>query len=119
LCAAAIKARISLPGAELGLSQLLNQPENSFVVMCTGDFVSRVDSEESMRILWTAAKVVIALVIVVPISIIALGLTLGLFGAVIGLAFVALRLAVVGLIAWGLFRIAGRRRCGSSIESSA
>jgi hypothetical protein len=74
--------------------------------MSTGDFVSRGDSEEQMRILWTAAKLVLALVIVVPISIIALGLTLGLFGAVIGLAFVALRLAVVGLIAWGLFRLA-------------
>ena len=59
-----------------------------------------------MRILWTAAKVVLALVVVVPISIIALSLTLGLFGAVIGLAFVALRLAVVGLIAWGLLRLA-------------
>ena len=67
-----------------------------------------------MRILWTAAKVVIALVIVVPISIIALGLTLGLFGAVIGLAFVALRLAVFGLIAWGLFRLAGRVLGGSA-----
>lgn len=74
--------------------------------MSTGDFVSRVDSEESMRILWTAVKAVIALAIVVPISIIVLGLTLGLFGAVIGLAFVALRLAVVGLIAWALFRLA-------------
>ena len=73
-----------------------------------------------MRILWTAAKVVLALVIVVPISIIVLGLTLGLFGALIGLAFVALRLAVVGLIAWGLFRLAvglvGGRARGAQSE---
>jgi hypothetical protein len=82
--------------------------------MSTGDFVSRGDSEESMRILWTAAKLVLALVIVVPISIIALGLTLGIFGAVIGLAFVALRLAVLGLIAYGLLRLAGRLVGGGS-----
>ena len=75
-----------------------------------------------MRILWTAAKLVLALVIVVPISIIVLGLTLGLFGAVIGLAFVALRLAVVSLIAWGLFRLAvglvGGRARGAQSEAT-
>jgi hypothetical protein len=74
-----------------------------------------------MRILWTAAKLMLALVIVVPISIIVLGLTLGLFGALIGLAFVALRLAVVGLIAWGLFRLAvglgGGRARGAKSEA--
>jgi hypothetical protein len=90
--------------------------------MSTGDFFSRGDSEESMRILWTAVKVVIALALVVPISIIALGLTLGLFGAVIGLAFVALRLAVVGLVAWGLFRLAvslfGGRARGAQSEAT-
>jgi hypothetical protein len=60
-----------------------------------------------MRILWTAVKLAIALVIVVPISIIVLGVTLGLFGALVGLAFLALKLAVIGLLAWGLFRFAG------------
>lgn len=59
-----------------------------------------------MRILWTAVKAVLALAIVVPISIIVLAVTLGLFGAVIGLAIVALRLAVFGLIAYCLFRLA-------------
>jgi hypothetical protein len=38
-----------------------------------------------MRILWTTVKLVIALVIVVPISLIVLALTLGLFGALVGL----------------------------------
>jgi hypothetical protein len=60
-----------------------------------------------MRILWTTVKLVIALVVVVPISIIVLGVTLGLFGALIGLAIVTLRLAIFGLLAWGLFRLAG------------
>jgi hypothetical protein len=60
-----------------------------------------------MRILWTTVKLVIALVVVVPISIIVLALTLGLFGALLGIAIVMLRLAVVGLLAWGLLRLAG------------
>ena len=59
-----------------------------------------------MRLLWTTVKLLIALAIVVPISIIVLTVTLGLFGAVIGLAFVALRLAVFGLVAYGIFRLA-------------
>lgn len=61
-----------------------------------------------MRILWTFAKVVIALVVVVPVSIIVLALTLGLFGALVGLAFVALKLAFVGLLIWFLVRLAFR-----------
>jgi hypothetical protein len=60
-----------------------------------------------MRILWTIVKLVIALIVVVPISIIVLAVTLGLFGAVVGLAFLSLKLAFIGLLAWGLFRIAG------------
>ena len=61
-----------------------------------------------MRILWTFAKLVIALVVVVPVSIIVLALTLGLFGALVGLAFVALKLAFVGLLIWFLVRLAFR-----------
>ena len=57
-----------------------------------------------MRILWTFAKLVLALVVVVPLSIIVLALTLGLFGALVGLAFVTLKLAVVGLLIWFLVR---------------
>jgi len=61
-----------------------------------------------MRLLWTIVKLLLALAIVVPISIIVLAVTLGLFGAVIGLAFVALRLAAFGLLAYGLVRLVGR-----------
>lgn len=61
-----------------------------------------------MRLLWTTVKLLLALAIVVPISIIVLAVTLGLFGAVIGLAFVALRLAAFGLLAYGFVRLVGR-----------
>ena len=60
-----------------------------------------------MRILWTTVKLVLALVVVVPISIIVLAVTLGLFGALVGLAFVMLKFAVFGLLAWVLFRLVG------------
>ena len=58
-----------------------------------------------MRLLWTFVKVVLALALAVPIAIIVLSTALGVLGALVGLAFLALRLAVVGLVAWGLFRL--------------
>ena len=58
-----------------------------------------------MRLLWTLAKVVIALALVLPIGIIVLATALGIFGALLGLAFLALRLAVIGLVCWGVFRL--------------
>jgi hypothetical protein len=58
-----------------------------------------------MRVLWTLVKLVIGLVLVIPISIIVLAAVLGVFGALLGLAILALKLAVVGLIAWGGFRV--------------
>jgi hypothetical protein len=58
-----------------------------------------------MRLLWTLVKVVIALALVIPVSIIVLATALGLFGALLGLAILTLRLAVFGLIAWGVFRL--------------
>lgn len=59
-----------------------------------------------MRLLWTFAKVVLALALVIPLSIIVLATALGILGALVGLAVLALKLAVVGLIAWGVFRLA-------------
>lgn len=58
-----------------------------------------------MKPLWTILKVVLALALAIPIGIVILGTALGLFGALIGLAFLALRLAVIALIAYGAFRL--------------
>jgi hypothetical protein len=66
-----------------------------------------------MRLLWTLLKVVIGLAIVLPVSIIVLATVLGVFGALLGLAILALRLAVVGLIAWGAFRLVAGLMRGS------
>lgn len=54
-----------------------------------------------MRVLWTLMKVGIALVLAIPAIIIVLAVTLGVFGALLGLAIMALRLAVIGLIIYG------------------
>jgi len=58
-----------------------------------------------MRILWTFMKVVLGLALAIPLSIIVLATALGVLGALVGLAILALKLAVVGLVGWGLFRL--------------
>jgi hypothetical protein len=67
-----------------------------------------------MRILWTLLKVVVALAIAIPLSIIVLGTALGILGAMVGLAIIALKFAIIGLIAWGAFRLIGRLVGGPS-----
>jgi hypothetical protein len=59
-----------------------------------------------MRILWTLFKIIIALVIAIPLGIVALALGLGILGALLGLAVLALKLVCVGFIAYGVFRVA-------------
>jgi hypothetical protein len=58
-----------------------------------------------MRVLWTMVKVALALVLVIPVCIIVLATALGLFGALLGLAVLTLRLAIVGLMLWGGYRL--------------
>ena len=70
-----------------------------------------------MRLLWTLLKVVLALVLVVPISIIVLATVLGVFASLLGLAVLALRLAVVGLLCWGAFRFVSWLLRGSTPQS--
>ena len=58
-----------------------------------------------MRILWTLIKVAVGLAIAIPLGVMLLGLTVGLVGTVIALAFMALRLACLALLAYGVFRV--------------
>lgn len=58
-----------------------------------------------MKVLWTFLKVVAVLVLVVPVTIIVLGAALGILGALVGVAFAVLRLAIIGLIGYGIFRL--------------
>lgn len=59
-----------------------------------------------MRALWTLTKVLLALAVGIPIAIIALSVVFGVMGAIVGLAILALRIAIVGLVVWGVFRLA-------------
>ena len=57
-----------------------------------------------MRLIWTMLKVAIGLVLALPVAIIVLATVLGVFGALLGLAILTLRIAVIGLLCWGAFR---------------
>ena len=61
-----------------------------------------------MRILWTLLKVIVGLAIAIPVGIVVLALTVGVVGAVLGLAIVALKIAAVGFVGYGLYRLVRR-----------
>lgn len=57
-----------------------------------------------MKVLWTLLKVAAAIVLVIPLSL----LLLGVVGTVLGLAVMLLRLAVLGLLVFGAFKLIAR-----------
>jgi len=63
-----------------------------------------------MKVIWTLVKVAAALVLVIPVSL----LMLGLIGTVLGLAVMLLRIAVIGLLAYGAFKLIARLMRGPS-----
>ena len=67
-----------------------------------------------MKVLWTLLKVVIALVVAIPLSIIVLATALGILGALVGVAVLALKLVVFGLVGWAAFRLIARLLRGPS-----
>jgi hypothetical protein len=70
-----------------------------------------------MRILWTLIKVVVGLAIAIPLGILALALTVGLVGTLAALVILAVKLALVGLVVYGAFRVA-RAMFGSSRKTT-
>ena len=60
-----------------------------------------------MRIIWTLVKVIIGLAIAIPLALIVLSAAVGIFGALIGLAFFALRIAVFVLLGVLGFKLIG------------
>jgi hypothetical protein len=58
-----------------------------------------------MKVLWTLLKVVVALVVAIPLAVIVLATALGILGALVGVAILALKLAVFGLVGWAAFRL--------------
>ena len=57
-----------------------------------------------MKVLWTLVKVALALMLLIPISL----LVLGVVGTVLGLAVMLLRIALFGLVVFGAFKLVAR-----------
>jgi len=58
-----------------------------------------------MRILWTFAKLVIGLALLIPLGIVVAATAFGILGMLIGLAVLVLKLAVFGLVGYALFKV--------------
>jgi len=58
-----------------------------------------------MRILWTLLKVIVGLAIAIPVSFFVLALAAGVLGVLLGLVMVALKLAIIGGAAYGVYRL--------------
>ncbi len=67
-----------------------------------------------MKAIWVLLKVVVALVVAIPLAIIVLATSLGILGALVGVAFLALKLAVFGFVGWAAFRLVARLLRGPS-----
>jgi hypothetical protein len=63
-------------------------------------------------------KVVVGLAVAIPLGIAALAISLGILGGLLGLAVLALKLACVGFVGYGLFRLA-RGLFGATPKPSA
>ena len=61
-----------------------------------------------MKVLWTLFKVVIALALAIPLSILVLATALGLLGALVGVAILALKVAVCAAVGFADFRVISR-----------
>jgi hypothetical protein len=61
-----------------------------------------------MRFIWTLIKVALAVAIVVPLCIIALGVGMGILGALFGIAVLVLKLGVLALVGYGVFKLASK-----------
>jgi hypothetical protein len=57
-----------------------------------------------MKLLWTLVKVAAAMVLVIPVGL----LMLGVIGTVLGLAVLLLRVSLIGLVAFGAFKLIAR-----------
>ncbi|HWH50322.1 MAG TPA: hypothetical protein VN651_02170 [Gemmatimonadaceae bacterium] len=58
-----------------------------------------------MRILVTLFKIALGLAIAIPVGLFVMALTFGLIGTVVGLVAMAVRLAVFGLVGYGIYRV--------------
>ena len=67
-----------------------------------------------MKVLWTLFKVVIALALAIPLSILVLATALGILGALVGVAILALKVAVCAAVGFAVFRVIARLLGGAA-----
>jgi hypothetical protein len=58
-----------------------------------------------MKVLWTLLKIVLVLALAIPLSIFVLGTALTVLGTLFGLAMLVLRVAIVGAVVYGGYRL--------------
>jgi hypothetical protein len=58
-----------------------------------------------MKLLWTLLKLAIAACVIIPLAIFVLAAALGILGALMGLAILALKIGVIGLIIVGGYKL--------------
>ena len=61
-----------------------------------------------MRTIWTLLKIIVVLAIAIPVAMFVLATTLGVLGAILGIAFMALKLAIIALMVIGGFKLLAR-----------
>lgn len=61
-----------------------------------------------MRLFWTLLKIIIGLAIAIPVGLFAFAAIMGIVGTFIALAIIALKLAVLGLVGYGAYRLVRR-----------
>jgi hypothetical protein len=66
----------------------------------------RERQEDLKRIIWTLIKVLLGLAIAIPLGLLALRLTFGVIALTVGLAVLVAKLACIGLIGYGVYRVA-------------
>jgi hypothetical protein len=59
-----------------------------------------------MRILWKLTKLVIGAAILIPVGLVLLAVGFGILGTLVGIAIMLAKLACLGLIAYGVYRVA-------------
>jgi hypothetical protein len=59
-----------------------------------------------MRVLWTLFKIILGLAVAIPLGVVAIALTLGLVGTLVGIAILMLKLALIAFVGYGLYRAA-------------
>lgn len=61
--------------------------------------------ESPVRVLWTLFKIMIGLAIAIPLGFFAITLALGVVGTAVALAVMAVRLGVLALVGYGVYRV--------------